>query len=154
MEECRRRNAKMVLMISLRIIALHESHDIGVSHDACCKHKMQSMAVPQHDARFETRIMMVADRDVSASRRNCWSSSVPLLISSSACTKVTYLLRLSTPRTSSVRRGILTTLNSSYSSSIWSRYFFCIFLREVHCLHSLDFSGKSNWLTTMQCVSM
>jgi hypothetical protein len=29
-----------------------------------------------------------------------------------------YLFRASTPRTSSVRSGILTTLNSSYSSSI------------------------------------
>ena len=61
-------------------------------------------------------------------------------------------LSLSTPLTYSSWRGMIHTWKSSYNSKIWSKYFFCIFDRALHILHSS--SGKRIWFMTMLWISI
>ena len=61
-------------------------------------------------------------------------------------------LSFSGPLTSSSCNGIKVMWKSSYNSTIWSRYFFCIFDLALHILHSS--SGYKSWLMTMFLISM
>ena len=65
-----------------------------------------------------------------------------------------YFSNLSLPLTSSTSKGIFTTLNSFYNSSICSKYCFCIFLLALHCSQSLLFFGNGGWFTAIACVSI
>lgn len=56
------------------------------------------------------------------------------------------------PLTSYSCKGITVIWKSSYISTIWSRYFFCIFERALHILQ--ESSGNNTWFTTMFLISI